>query len=66
MPRSYIRTPTRRSSDRVLAIERFIVETRPDTDLDPVATAPGSDAARSPPLFVQTLLTAGAILIWPM
>ncbi len=51
MQGSYIRTGS--GSDRVLAIENFIGETRSCTDLDPVATAPGSDAASSPPLFVQ-------------
>ena len=52
MQGSYIRTGS--GSDRVLAIENFIGETRSYADLDPVATAPGSDAAGSPRSFVQT------------
>jgi len=52
MQGSYIRTES--GSDRVFCDRTFIGEMRSCTDLDPDATAPGSDAARSPPLFVQT------------
>ena len=45
-------------SDLVLAIENFIGETRSYAELNPVATAPGSDAAGSPPLFVNPLRAA--------